>query len=141
MNAALRLFRFPMVARNVQLLFGTGLLLLAGCVADRNVKAPEGDFLSHEQLTALLSQAKTVRITIGTAKVNGLYTGDGTAQLDWGTGGARGTWRIFENRFCTRYPGIRQGFESCFFFRQAGENTYTLFGTDGRLGSTWVVEK
>ena len=130
-----------MVASSLRVLAGIALLTLAGCVADIDVRAPEGNFLSHEELTALLSQTKTVRIMIGTARVNGLYTRDGTAQLDWGTGGARGTWRIFENRFCTRYPGIRQGFESCFFFRPAGENTYTLINTDGSVGSTWVVEK
>ena len=130
-----------MAARSLRLAAGIALLSLAGCVADKDVRAPEGNFLSHEELTALLSQTKAVRITIGTTKINGLYTRDGTAQLDWGTGGARGTWRIFENRLCTRYPGIRQGFETCFFFRQAGPNTYTTINTDGSVGSTWVVEK
>ena len=139
MNAASRLFRFPMVAsKSLQLV---GLLLLAGCVADATVKAPEGDFLTHEQVTALLLRAKTVRITIGRSTLNGAYAQDGTAQLDWGTGGAKGTWRIHDNRVCTRYPGIRQGFETCFFFRQVNENTYTTVMTDGSPGSTWVVEK
>src|SRR5262245_55001930 len=117
------------------------MLGCAGCTLDRNVKAPEGDFLSHEQLTALLAEAKTVRITIGRSTFNGVYTKDGTARLDWGTGNAKGTWRIYDNRFCTRYPGIRQGFETCFFFRQTGANTYDTINTDGSAGSTWVVEK
>jgi hypothetical protein len=127
--------------RFLQFLAGAGLLALAACVADRQVQAPAGDFLSHEQLSALLSKTRTVRIATGRLNVIGIYAQDGTAQVDWGTGGAKGTWRIYDNRFCTRYPGIRQGFETCYFFRQTGENTYTQFFVDGNVSSTWVVEK
>lgn len=127
-----------MVAR---VLCGVALVALAGCVMDRNVRAPAGDFLTHQQLTALLSETRTVRIKAGKIDAMGVYTRDGTAQLEGNFGIARGTWRIYDNRFCTRYPNIRQGFETCFFFQQVGENTYNTFMTDGSQNATWYVQK
>lgn len=127
-----------MVARIFLLL---ALVALAGCVSDRQVQAPAGDYLSHEELSALLSQTRSVRITTGRVKATGIYSKDGTAFVDWGAGTAKGTWQIVANRFCTKYPGMRQGFETCFLFRQTGTNTYSQFAMDGSFWATWFVEK
>src|SRR5688572_23322661 len=122
-----------MVARCLRSVAGITALALAGCAVDREVQAPAGDFLSHEQLSALLAKTRTARIAAGKINATGTYARDGTVYLEWGAGSAKGTWKIYDNRFCTRYPGIRQGFETCYFFRQTGANTYSLFSTDGNL--------
>ena len=115
------------------------LLALAGCTLDRKVEAPAGDYLSHEQLSALLARTRTANIAAGRLNATGNYSPDGTVHLNWGTGSAKGTWKIYDNRFCTRYREIRQGFETCYFFRQTGDKTYTLFATDGKVAATWFV--
>jgi len=127
------------VKRSLQFLAVIPLLALAGCTLDRQVQAPAGDYISHEQLSALLAKTRTAKITAGKLNATGNYSLDGTVYLDWGTGNAKGTWKIYDNRFCTRYPGIRQGFETCYFFRQTGDNTYTLFTTDGKVAGTWYL--
>jgi hypothetical protein len=129
------------VSRSLRFLAGAALPALAACTLDRQVQAPAGDYLSHEQLSALLAKTRTTRITVGKFNATGSYARDGTVHLNWGAGTATGTWKIYDNRFCTRYREIRQGFETCYFFRQTGEQTYALFSTDGSIAGTWLVEK
>jgi hypothetical protein len=55
-----------------------------------------------------------------------------------------GGWQ--DNKFCSKYPGIRRGYETCYVFQKTGENSYSLFYADGgpedgKLSGTWAVEK
>src|SRR5688572_27047773 len=91
-------------------------------------------FLTHEELKTLLSGTTIVQFNAGRSRGTGIYAQDGTARLDWGTGGAKGTWRIDGDKFCTTYPGIRRGYETCNNLQKTGEKSYTLFFTsDGTL--------
>ncbi len=105
--------------------------------------AQQQNFLAHEELKALLSSTRTVAFTAGTsARGTGIYSPDGIARLDGGTWSAKGTWRIDGNRFCTTYPGIRRGYETCSNLQKTGENRYNLyFSTDGTKNGTWAIEK
>lgn len=137
-----------MAAKNlIRILAACGLLALSACAGvDPAPQGPGRVLLTHDELKALLSTTRTVRIVAQGAKITGVYGRDGAASLDWGTGGARGTWRIEGNKFCTKYPGIRRGYETCYVFEKTGENSYSLFFADGgpedgKLNGTWAVEK
>jgi hypothetical protein len=124
-----------MVARRVVLL---GLLAAGAALAQES----RPTFLTHEELKALLSGTRIVQFNTGRSRGTGIYAQDGTAQVDWGTGGAKGTWRIDGDKFCTTYPGLRRGYETCNNLQKTGERSYTLFFTsDGSLNGTWQIEK
>ena len=102
--------------------------------------------MTPDELKVLISTAKSIRIATQGAKVNAIYSRDGVARVEWGTGGATGTWRLDGNKFCSKYPGIRRGYETCYVFQKTGENTYNQFYADGgpddgRLIGNWVVER
>jgi hypothetical protein len=61
----------------------------------------------------------------------GEYTPDGTARLAWQGGGATGKWRIKEGKFCTTYPEVRGGAETCFIPYRTGPRESVSFGEDG----------
>jgi len=124
-----------MVARLISL----GALLVVGMAS---AQEPRPNYLTHEQLKALISGTTTIQIASGRMRVIGIYTQDGIARLDGGNWAAKGTWRIDSNKFCTKYPGIRRGYETCYNLVNTGENAYSLyFAEDGALNSTWVIEK
>jgi len=131
----------------IRILAACGLLALSGCAGvDTAPQEPTRVLLTHDELKALLSTTRTVRIVTQGAKVIGVYGQDGTASVEWGTGSARGTWRLADNKFCSKYPGIRRGYETCYVFQKTGENRYSLFYADGgpedgKLSGTWAVEK
>ena len=66
----------------------------------------------------------------------GEYTPDGTARLNWTGGGATGKWVIKGDKFCTTYPEIRGGAETCFTSYRTGPKDYTTFGPDGEFAGT-----
>jgi len=117
------------------------LILAAALFGGASAQEPRPTFLSHEELKQLLSGTTTVRFVSGREKGTGIYTQDGTARLDGGVWQAKGTWRINADKFCTKYPGIRRGYETCYTFRRTGENTYTLYDAESGMTGTWVVEK
>ena len=108
---------------------------------------PQPSVLTNEQLKALLSKGLTVRIT-GADRPNtaartatAVYQKDGTVRLNEGAATAThiGSWRIEDNRFCTKYSG---NFGSgCFNVQKLGERTYKLIPLDGLLEATWEVVK
>lgn len=133
-----------MVARSVlQALAALSVAIASGCgTPSTPAEEPSRTYLTHDELKALLSKTTSVRISLGRATLSGVYTPAGTATLDWGSGGAKGTWRIDANRFCTKYPGLRRGYESCYNFQKVAENTYNLFSTeDSSSSGTWLIEK
>ena len=137
-----------MDARNLlRALAACGALTFSGCAIAQASAPDQGrTLLTPAELKALISTAKSIRISTQGAKVNAVYSQDGVARVEWGTGGASGTWRLDGNRFCSKYPGIRRGYETCYVFQKTGENTYNQFYADGgpddgRLIGLWVVEK
>lgn len=106
-----------------------------------SAQEPRPNLLTHEELKALLSKTIVVQFTRGSARGTGVYAQDGTARLDGGTWSARGTWRIDGNKYCTKYAGIRRGYESCYTVQKTGSNTYTLYDIEDGNPGTWVVEK
>ena len=128
------------VRKALHALAAIGIALSPGCGSvgtPSQEQAPVA--VTHDELKALFSRPRTIDIVAGNLKAVGVYSPSGAAQLDWGTGGARGTWRINGDQFCTKYPGIRRGYENCFSVRQAGPNAYTTHEPDGSRGSTWQV--
>ena len=98
-------------------------------------------FLTEAQLKALFSKDTTLRFDAGGAiKGVGTYFLNGTARVNWGSGGALGKWRIVGDRFCTTYPNLRRGRETCNSVQKTGERTYTLFFPDGSLNATWEIQ-
>ena len=125
----------------------SAVALILGCAANGTTsQEPSVVYLTHDELKALLSTTRTVRIATQGAKVIGIYSRDGAARVDWGSGGATGTWRVQGNKFCSKYPGVRRGYETCYVLQKTGENRYTLFYADGspedgKVSGTWWVEK
>ena len=66
----------------------------------------------------------------------GTFALDGSAVLAWTGGGAKGTWRINGDSYCTRYPDIRHGKENCFTLYRTHPHQYSLFFPDGSLDAT-----
>lgn len=123
---------------------GVTLLMLSSCATtERPLQEPSLTFLTHNELKTLMSGTRTVSWTssglTGTAGLTGtgIYTQDGTALLRWDRGSAEGTWRINGDRFCTTYPKIRRGYETCHSLHKTGENEYKLFLPDGSFSGTW----
>ena len=116
------------------------LILLAAMVGSALAQEPRSDFLTHEELKALLAETKTIQFATGRSKGIVVLGKDGTASVDGGTFQARGTWRIDGNKYCSKYPGIRRGYETCYTVQKTGGSSYKLHSTDGDI-SNWVVEK
>ena len=115
---------------------------LSGCGTVATPSQPEArTYLSAEELKALLSQTRTVRITVGNTRALGIYSQNGNAQLDWGTGSTRGNWRLEGDKFCSKYQGLRRGYEECYRFSKVSADTYRVFNLEGTGSSTWVIEK
>ena len=130
MNAGCGRYRCLMAAK---------LILVAAVVAGA-ASAQEPKLLAHEELKELLSTTRVMQFATAGAKGTAVLAQDGTARLDGGTWQARGTWRIDGNKYCSKYPGIRRGYETCYTIERTGEKTYKLTSTEGDIGS-WVVEK
>ena len=102
---------------------------------------PRPALLTHEQLKELLSKTTIFQFVRGTTRGTGVLAQDGTARLDGGSWAAKGTWRIDGNKYCSKYAGIRRGYETCYTLQKTGDNAYTLQDTgDGTIG-TWIVER
>jgi hypothetical protein len=109
-------------------------------------QAPQPTVLTNAQLKALLSNGLSVRITgadrPNTAARTGsaVYQKDGTARFNEGaaTTTHTGSWRIEDNKFCTKYQRLGSG---CFNVQKTGETTYKLIPLDGLLEGTWDVVK
>jgi hypothetical protein len=63
-------------------------------------------------------------------------TPDGTARLAWQGGGATGKWRIVNGKYCTTYPQLRGGNETCFAVYRTGPKEHVTFGADGSYNAT-----
>ena len=126
----------------------TTLLAVAmlGCAGHAWAQKPQPTVLTNAQLKALLSGGLTVKITgadrTNTAARTGtaVYQKDGTVRFNEGASTTThiGSWRIEDNRFCTRYTNLGSG---CFNVQKTGETTYKLIPLDGLLGGTWDVVK
>jgi Ni/Co efflux regulator RcnB len=109
-------------------------------------QAPQPTVLTNAQLKALLSNGLSVRITgadrPNTAARTGsaVYQKDGTARFNEAaaTTTHTGSWRIEDNKFCTKYQRLGSG---CFNVQKTGETTYKLIPLDGLLEGTWDVVK
>ena len=115
-------------------------LLLGAFFGAALAQEPGTKLLTHEELKQLLSKTTVLQFATGGAKGTGVLAHDGTARLDGGSWQARGTWRIDGNKYCSKYPGIRRGYETCYVIEKTGGNTYKLYSTEGDIG-TWVVEQ
>ena len=88
-----------------------------------------------------MSNTTIVHFVRGKARGTGVLAQDGTARLDGGSWSAKGTWRIDDNKYCSKYAGIRRGYETCYTVQKTGDNAYALHDTeDGTIG-TWIVER
>jgi hypothetical protein len=117
------------------------LIVFGALLGGASAQEARPAFLTHEELRQLLSGTTTVQFVSGNAKGTGIYTQDRTARLDGGSWQAKGSWRIDGNKFCTKYPGIRRGYETCYSLQRTGENAYTLHDGESGMSSTWLVEK
>jgi len=121
-------------------LMAIALLLVSGCATTEKSLQERGlTPLTHSELETLMSRTRTARWTTSKGVTGtGSYTQDGTAKLAWSGGGAEGSWRISGDRFCTKYPTIRGGNETCFSLYKMHENEYQSFFPDGSLNATLV---
>ena len=120
---------------------------MLGCAGHAWAQKPQPTVLTNAQLTALLSKGLTVRISgadrPNTAARTGtaVYQKDGTVRFNEGAATTThiGSWRIEDNRFCTRYSSnLGSG---CFNVQKIGESTYKLIPLDGLLEATWELVK
>lgn len=119
---------------------------MLGCANYAWAQKPQPTVLSNAQLKALLSKGLTVRITgadrpnTASRTATAVYQKDGTVRLNEGpaTTTRIGSWRIEDNKFCTKYPNLGSG---CFNVQKTGEKTYKLIPLDGLLEGTWEVLK
>jgi hypothetical protein len=122
-------------------LLGIAATILFGALAGTvSAQEPGTQLLTHEELKQLLSKTMVAQFSTGRTKGTVVLAQDGTARVDGGTWQARGTWRIEGNRYCSKYPGIRRGYETCYAVQNTGGSTYKLYSTDGDI-SSWVIEK
>ena len=122
--------------------FGTivaaAFLTLLGCATTEQALRARGlSPLSQGELEALYARTRTIRgSSPDCLGLLGTYTQEGGARLDWGRGAAAGSWRIAEDKFCTKYQGIRNGEERCLTIYKTGENAYKAFLPDGTFHGT-----
>jgi hypothetical protein len=116
------------------------LVLLCALCGSASAQPPGTKLLTHEELKQLLSKTTVAQFTTAGAKGTVVIAQDGTARLDGGTWQARGTWRIDGSKYCSKYPGIRRGYETCYAIENTGASTYKLYSAEGDV-SSWVVEK
>ena len=120
---------------------------MLGCASHAWAQKPQPTVLTNAQLKTLLSNGLTVKITgadrPNTASRTGtaVYQKDGTVRFNEGAATTThiGSWRVEDNKFCTKYTGnLGSG---CFNVQKTGETTYKLIPLDGLLGGTWDVVK
>ena len=114
------------------------LLLFSGCAPSQQTWHDAGlKPLTHDELENLFSRRRTTRWTSSEyRKGAGAYDRGGAAKLNWYKGEAVGSWRIVGDTFCTKYPKIHGGNESCFTFYKTGVNQYLLYLPDGAFNAT-----
>ena len=108
---------------------------------------PQPAVLTDAQLKALLSGGLTARITgvdrPNTAARTGtaVYQQDGTVRFNEGAATTThiGSWRIEDNKFCTKYSSNLGA--GCFNVQKIGETRYKLIPLDGLLEAIWEVVK
>ena len=115
-------------------------LILSSCATTEKALQERGLApLTHSELETLMSRTRTARWTSSKgAAGTGTYTQEGTAKLAWSGGGAEGSWRISGDKFCTKYPTIRGGNETCFTMYKTGEYEYQSFFPDGSFNAALV---
>src|SRR3954467_9349670 len=109
-------------------------LAIVGCVSLASAQGSKPTFLTNGELKALLSKKLTVKVTGTTAERPGtasrtgtsIYEPDGTARLNEGNVSEIGSWRIEENRFCTRFSRAGNG---CYNVQKTGAAAYNLVPT------------
>ena len=118
------------------------LIVLCSLAGVASAQEPGTKRLTHEELKQLLSKTTIAQFVSLSGRMKGtiVLTQDGTASVDGGSFQARGSWRIDGDKYCSKYPGLRRGYETCYSVQSTGVNTYKLLSTEGD-GSTWVVEK
>src|SRR5262245_14032542 len=117
---------------------------MLGCASHAWAQKPQPTVLTNAQLKTLLSNGMTVRITgadrANTAKRSGtaVYQKDGTVRFNEGAATTThiGSWRIEDNKFCTKYTNLGSG---CFNVQQIGDSRYKLIPLDGLLEGTWDI--
>jgi len=115
-------------------------LILSSCATTEKSLQERGlNPLTHSELETLMSRTRTARWTTSKGvSGTGTYSQDGTAKLAWSGGGAEGSWRVSGDKFCTAYPTIRGGKETCFTLYRIQENEYQSFFPDGGFNATLV---
>jgi hypothetical protein len=119
-------------------MWAAAFLTLSGCAPTEQALRARGlSPLTHSELEALYARTRTIHGSSPDGLgLLGTYTQEGVARLDWGRGAAVGSWRIAEGKFCTTYPGIRNGEERCATVYKTGENEYKAFLPDGTFNGT-----
>jgi len=116
------------------------LIVLCSLAGVASAQQPGTKLLSQGELKELLSKTRIVQFAFGRAKGTLVLAQDGTVNVDGGTFQAGGTWRINGDKYCSKYPGIRRGYETCYAVQRTGPNSYKLESTEGDV-SYWVVEQ
>lgn len=116
------------------------LVMVSGCGPTQQSLRERGlTPLTHDELETLFSRRRTTRwTTVESVKGAGAYEQGGAAKLNWYGGEAVGSWRIVGDTFCTKYPKIHRGNETCYTFYKTGGNEYRLYLPDGAFNATVV---
>src|SRR3954463_15283041 len=117
-------------------------VLGVGPWASRHALAQEApsNFLTHEELKTLFSETINVRLVNAAYARSGTanFQKDGTAIVNDGNSQAFGSWRIEGDSFCTSYTKLGSG---CIKLQKTGANSYRTLFPDGKVRSTWEVQK
>lgn len=121
----------------LSIIFSAGLLF--GCaenMADFQKKTGAKPMTGAE-LKARYSKIETNSWTAANGNSGtGIINPNGTASVDWGSGGDTGTWHIKGDTVCHKWTTIRDGKEYCLTTFKVGDKKYRNFKSDGSLSST-----
>jgi hypothetical protein len=65
------------------------------------------------------------------------FNADGTAEISGGLTDA-GTWRLWEQGYCTQWRRMRHGQERCFTLDRTADGKYRIYKPDGEISMTIV---
>jgi hypothetical protein len=121
------------------LLFITTLLSCA--LTEQKIKDAGAELLSQQELVEFFNQERVVTLSTSSGSAKGYYFPDGTQKIEWPGGGDKGSFKIENGLFCSKWNTKRSGQEACYRIYHTDDKEYVWFNLDGSYDSTMIVLK
>jgi hypothetical protein len=125
---------FPFAALNARCAALLFMTLVAACssVTEQSLAEKGLKPMGNAELKSYLSQPRQARFTSATNQTGTIeYAPDGAIRITTAKGSVAGRWRVDADRFCTQYPELRGGRETCMASYRTGPNEITTFTPEG----------